>query len=150
MLRAEPPPDDLLVVLRASPTDVDEAVDEVAEDAEESANVYVVTISGRTELLHGVSVFAQRDGLGANLVLERFAYAPRYCSARVGDLRRMGFEILPTGANLDHFDVQLVPGRSVEDGPADPTALLSAARLMIQVAGELLPNPAYAYNEEES
>ncbi len=62
----------------------------------------------------------------------------------------MGFEVLPTGANLDHFDVQLVPGRSVADGPADPAALVSAARLMIQVAGELLPNPAYAYKEEES
>lgn len=123
---------------------------EIAEDAAESANVYVITIGGRTELLHGVSVFAQRDGIGVNLVLERFAYAPRYCAARVGDLRRAGFEVLPTGANLDHFDVQLVPGRSVEDGPADPTALARAALLMIQVAGELLPNPAYAYNEEES
>ncbi len=100
--------------------------------------------------MHGVSVFAQRDGIGVNLVLERFAYAPRYCSARVGDLRRAGFEVLPTGASLDHFDVQLVRDRSVEDGPADPTALVSAARLMIQVAGELLPNPAYAYDKEES
>jgi hypothetical protein len=150
MLRAEPPPDDLLVVLRATPLDVDQAVAEIAEDAGESASVYVVTFDDRTELLHGVSVFAQRDGIGVNLVLERFAYAPTYCSARVGDLRRAGFDVLPTGANRDHFDVQLIPGRSVDDRPADRVALLGAARRMVQVAGDLLPNPAYAYPEEES
>jgi hypothetical protein len=150
MLRDEAPPDDLLVVLRATPSDVDEAISEIADDAGESANVYVVTIDGRTELLHGVSVFAQRDGVGVNLVLERFAYAPRYCSARVGDLRGAGFEVLPTGANPDHFDVQLIPSRSVDGGPADRVSLLGAARRMVQVAGDLLPNPAYAYNEEES
>ena len=149
MLRAEAPPDDLLVVLRATPSDVDEAVTQAVKDAAGSALTYLVVIEGRAEILHGVSVFAHRDGVDARVVLHRFAFAPMYCAALVGVLRRAGFAVLPTGANVDHFDVQLVSGRSDEQGPVDQFTLASAAQLMIEAAGEFLPNPAYAYNEEE-
>ena len=51
------------------------AVVEIAEDAGESANVYVVTAGGRTEVLHGVSVFARRATL-----IERTVAAARSAS----------------------------------------------------------------------
>jgi hypothetical protein len=57
--------------------------------------------------------------------------------------------VLPTGANPDHFDVQLVPGRDVESGPADLDTLIGAAARLLDIAGDLQANPAYAGDEEK-
>ena len=148
MLRAEDPPDDLLVVVRATPDDRRLAAVEIAHDAAESALVYVVADGDAHVILHGVSVFAWRGGVDAAEVLRRFPFAPRYVAVTVGTLRAARFPVLPTGANPDHFDVQLVPGRSPDDGSADAEQLADAARRMLEVAGDLRPNPAYAGDQE--
>ena len=148
MLRAEDPPDDLLVVVRATPGDRQLAEIKIAEDAAASALVYVVTDGAEQVILHGVSVFAWRDGVDAAEVLRRVPFAPSCGAVTVGALRVAGFPVLPTGANPDHFDVQLVARRSPADGPADAERLADAARRLLEVAGDLRPNPAYAGDQE--
>jgi hypothetical protein len=47
-----------------------------------------------------------------------------------------------TGANPDHYDVQLLPGRTETDAAPSSQELQSAASLLLSRAGELRPNPA--------
>jgi hypothetical protein len=58
-------------------------------------------------------------------------------------VREAGFEVLPTGVNPDHYDVQLVGGQREED--LEPLAAIrGAAERLVAAAGDLKPNPAYS------
>ncbi len=88
-------PDDLAVVIRASPATRSDCVAELVADATPSGWLYVVTeASGRREVLFGVSVFARRPGVAPIEVLTRFDAAPAYLEASVGELREAGFTVL--------------------------------------------------------
>jgi hypothetical protein len=144
LVRSAAPPDDLLVVIRATPNDRSAAIDAIVATAAESAGTYVVTTpDGRVEVLVGVSVFALRPGVDPLDVLGRFPHAPAYAASTVGALRGAGFPVIPTGANPDHFDVQLIPDRPEGSEPGAPE-LRDAATRLLDVAGEFRPNPAYA------
>jgi hypothetical protein len=150
MLRADGPPDDLIIVARAVPRDRNRAAEQIAAAALVSAETYAVDVSsGSPEVLYGVSVFAHRRGADVLGVLSRFPFAPMYVSASVGALRASGFEVLATGAHADHFDVQLLEGQPIGVPLADVTHLLARAQLLLEIAGESIPNPAYAGGEEE-
>ena len=141
MLRSGDVPGDLVVVIRATLATRAEAVADIAKDARVSADTYVVGQGDEVELLYGVSVFARRPG--PRDVLERFVEAPTYLEVTVGVVRAAGFSVLPTGANPDHFDVQLVSGRP-ESQPAPEHDVAAAAARLVRAAGDLLPNPFYA------
>jgi hypothetical protein len=129
--------------LRASPAGRGEAVVDIVIDARSSAAAYDVERDGHREALFGVSVFAQRAGQEAGAVLERFPDAPIYLIITVGTVRALGFAVVATGVNADHYDVQLVPG--VEPAAAASVSerdLESAARRLVEAA-EDRPNPAY-------
>ena len=61
MLRTEGPPDDLLVVVRATQDDRQLAEVEIAHDGAESALVYVVADGDAQVIVHGVSVFTRQE-----------------------------------------------------------------------------------------
>lgn len=145
MLRTEGPPDDATLLIRAIPASIDEAVVDVAEDALESAAVYEVERpSGERVALYGVSVFARPHGMSSVEVLRRFASSAYYLEVTAGDVRAAGFDVLPTGANPDHFDVLLVGGRDPNDQLLPLAELRAAAERLVAVCGEAQPNPAYA------
>jgi hypothetical protein len=138
-------PDDLVVVVRATPASVEATVEDIAVDALESGRTYAVQDeAGEREPLFGVSVFARRPEVPVAEALARFDEAPSYLEARVGVLRSAGFVVLPTGANADHFDVQLLPGHADEDAGEPVVAVRDAAARLVAAAGELRRNPAYA------
>jgi hypothetical protein len=142
-------PHDLVVVIRASPASRAGAAEDIAEAARLSSEVNVVEHQdGFREVLYGVSVYARRPGVEPD-VLSRFKAAPAYLAAPVGRLRAAGFPVLPTGAHPDHFDVQLVPGRGERDLVTDD-AVTTAARRLVDTAGDLQPNPFYAGAGDES
>jgi hypothetical protein len=144
MLRADAVPDDLVVVVRAAPASVEDAINDIAVDALESGQTYVVQNErGEREPLFGVSVFALRAGVPLIELLSRFDEAPSYLEAQVGALQSARFVVLPTGANVDHFDVQLLSGQAeVTDEPA--AVVWEAAARLVAAAGALRPNPAYS------
>ncbi len=143
MVRPGPPPDDLVVVLRATPGSLEAALDDIADAALQSAAIYVVEDGPIRCLLFGVSVFAVPAGGTPADVLDRFAAAPSYVEATVGALRVAGFPVIPTGANPDHYDVQLLD-RVAENENRAAAAVKMAAMRVLAVAGPLRPNPAYA------
>lgn len=144
MLREGETPDDLVLVIRASPATRQECIADIAADALRSGRLYAVPgAAGRREVLFGISVFARRVGVAPVEVLARFDAAPAYVEASVGTLRSAGFEVLPTGVNPDHYDVQLVGGQGEED--LEPLAAIrAAAERVVLAAGDLRPNPAYS------
>ena len=94
------------------------------------SRTYVIDQDGSRSVLYGVSVFVLgEDGVprGAS---SRFAMAPGFIRAAVGTIRRAGFEVLPTGENRDHFDIQLLSGRSETEA-----AKLFSARSPTQPGG---------------
>lgn len=115
------------------------------EDALDSAEIYEVDrpIGGRVAL-YGVSVFALWPGIAPVDVLRRFASSPYHLQARAADVRPVGFNVLATGSNPDHFDVLLVDGRAPEESLLPLAALVAAARRLVDACGELRPNPAYS------
>jgi hypothetical protein len=140
--------DDLLVVVRATPRRRDEAIADIAADALRSGRVYAVVESGRVVVLYGVSVFALRPGVPLAELLVRFDEAPSYLQAPIGRLREAGFDVLPTGVNPDHFDVQLLAGDG--DGEPEPVeAVSAAAERLVLAAGDLRRNPAYTGSQDE-
>jgi hypothetical protein len=144
-LRSGGAPGESLLVVRATPARRAEAVTALAADAELSARVYVVEhLETRRELLFGVSVFAHREGTQRSEVLARFPVAPTFVEASVGLIRSAGFEVLPTGENPEHFDIQLIPGVAEQSLPVSATALVDAAARLLDVMGDLRPNPSYA------
>lgn len=144
MLRPEGPPDDAALLIRATPASIDEATLDIAEDAWESAAVYdVEPPSGDPVALYGVSVFARPPGASPLEVLRRFASSPYYLEATAGAVRAAGFDVLPTGANPDHFDVLLVDGRGRDDPLLPLAEVRAAAERLVAVCGEPRPNPAY-------
>lgn len=149
MLRPVEAPDDLVLLIRAAPDNVEETIEDIAEDARDSADRYVIEGSaGERELLFGVSVFARSEAAAADEVLRRFARAPAYLEAPVGTIRRAGFSVLPTGDNTDHFDVQLIAGRVEEEGLAVILEVRQAAERLVRACGDLRPNPAYASSHQ--
>ena len=144
MLRRGGPPDDTTLLIRATPASVDEGTLDIAEDALESAAVYEVDRPGGERVaLYGVSVFTRPHGVRPTEVLRRFASSPSYLEATAGGLRAAGFDVLPTGANPDHFDVLLIDGR-YPDEPLLPVAELRVAvERLVAVCGEPRRNPAY-------
>lgn len=138
-------PDDLLLVIRATPASRALAVEKIAEDAELSARIYLVELrQGERQLLYGVSVFAHRAGHELTEVLDRFPFAPMFIEAPVGVIRSAGCDVIATGENPDHFDVQLIPGVGERDAPPSRRELRAAAAQLLDAAGELRPNPSYA------
>ncbi|HUP71343.1 MAG TPA: hypothetical protein VM142_16240 [Acidimicrobiales bacterium] len=151
LLRTDEPPHDLLVVIRATPADREAAIDEMVEDAELSSRQYVVeAIPKAREVLYGVSVFARRPGDDVAAVIDRFTGAPAFIEITIGALRASDFEALPTGANVDHFDIQLIAGIREQDPPAKTDSLRQAAARVLAAGGPLRPNPAYAGGTAES
>ena len=144
MLRPQGPPDDTALLIRATPASIDEATLDIAEDALESAAVYDVERPGEGRVaLYGVSVFARPRGASPVEVLRRFASSPYYLEATARAVRVAGFEVLPTGANLDHFDVLLLDGRDPDDPLLPLTEVRVAAERLVAVCGDPRPNPAY-------
>lgn len=145
MLRPGPPPGATMLLIRATPASVDEAVLDIAESALDSADTYNVDLPhGSRVALYGVSVLGRPPAVGPSEPLRRFAAAPFYIEASVRDVRAAGFEVLPTGANPDHFDIQLIADRLPDDPLVPLTEVEAAARRLILVCGELRPNPSYA------
>lgn len=143
-LREGDTPDDLVLVIRATPGTREEAIADIVADALRSGRLYAVADrTGRSEVLFGVSVFARRPGVAPVEVLARFDAAPAYLETTVAILREAGFDVLPTGVNRDHYDVQLVAGQGEEDLEPLASVRAAAARLA-RAAGDLRPNPAYA------
>ncbi len=143
-------PDDTMLVVRATPADREEAVRSIAEDAGLSGEVYVIELlGGSREVLYSVSVFARRPGVTTSEVLGRFPHAPCYLETSAGRLRAAGFPVYPTGANADHYDVQLVSGTRENDRPPTLNDLLQAARRLVASAGDLLSRPSYAGSGSE-
>ena len=133
-----------MLVIRAMPDNRSAAVEEMVDRAQLSASVYVVEQSGKWHLLYGVSVFAHRPGRDATDVLRRFPRAPMFVEAPVGAVRAAGFEVVPTGSDADHFDVQLVDGVAELDAPPSEAEVRAAAIRLLDAAGEWRPNPSYA------
>lgn len=144
MLRPEGPPDDVTLLIRATPASVDEAIVDMAEDALESAAVYEVDRPGGERVaLYGVSVFARPPGVPPVDVLRRFASSPYYLEASAGAVRSVGFDVLPTGASAAHFDVLLVDGCRPDEPLLSLAEVQAAAQRLVALCGEAQPNPAY-------
>lgn len=146
LLRDERPAPDALVVLRAAAADRERTIRNAVEDAVDSGATYVVIRpDGSREVLYGSSVFAQREGVAVKEVLRLFPRSPSFLGLSVGAIRTAGFEVLPSGSNPDHYDVQLLPGRIEGVDPEGGREELRGAVLrLLLAAGELHPNPAYA------
>ena len=147
LVRDEPPPDDALVVLRAAALDRPRTLRNAVLDATESGATYVVDRGGgRREMLYGISVFACRADREPAEVLSAFPLSPHHLELTVGQIREAGFEVIATGTNPDHYDVQLIPGRFEDEQPeaASPEELRGAVARLLWAAGDLRPNPAYA------
>jgi hypothetical protein len=145
-LRDETVVDDTAVVLRAAAADRPRTLRNAVEDAVDSGATYVIVRSdGRREMLYGISVFAQREGTEVADVLRLFPHSPSFLGLTIGEIRRAGFEVLPTGSNPDHYDVQLIAGR-IEgiDEDAGREEVRSAVARLLLAAGDLKANPAYA------
>ena len=150
MVRGAPPPDDLILLIRAAPSTVDEAVVDIAEAALDSADTYVVDRSdGRRVALYGISVFAREPGTGPRELLRRFAASPRYLEVSVGEVRSAGFDVLASGANAYHFDVLLVGDQTEEEPLLSFDEVEAPARRLVVAAGELRRNPSYAGGLED-
>lgn len=138
-------PNDLLRVIRATPASREETIAKIAEHAEVSAETYVVELGeGRRELLYGVSVFALRPEFDSAAVLDRFPGASAFIDMAIGTVRNAGFEVLATGDNADHFDIQLIGGVTENATPPPPAAVRAAAARLLAAVGDLRPNPSYA------
>jgi hypothetical protein len=146
LVRDDPPPDDRVVVVRATGPDRDQTVADMVRDARYSGDTYAIERpDGSRDVLFGVSVFAVQPGRTVADVLERFATSSHYLAVTIGTLRAAGFAVIPTGANTDHFDVQLVAGIPADrPAPAVTDADLAAkAKALVELAGPAQPNPAY-------
>jgi hypothetical protein len=142
---------DNLVVLRAAAQDPTRTLRNLVLDASGSGRTYAVERSdGRREILYGISVYAQCEGQEVENVLRRFAQAPRYAAFSVGEIGAAGFEVIPTGTNPDHYDVQLI-GDRFEGEPAEATdeELRAAAVRLLSTARQVASNPAYADSSED-
>lgn len=140
-----------MVVLRAAAADRPRTLRNAVEDAVDSGATYVVVRSdGTREILYGISMFAQRGEAEVRDVLRLFPRSPLFFGLTVGEIRRAGFDVLPTGSNPDHYDVQLIAGR-VEGGAAEAgrEELRGAVARLLLAAGDLKPNPAYAWEASD-
>jgi hypothetical protein len=134
-----------MLVIRATPANPLAAVEEMVDQAILSSYRYVIEAEDASrELLYGVSVFAHRDGQDLTDVLYRFSAAPMFVEAAVVVIRGIGFEVLPTGTDADHFDVQLISGVTEADVPPSEDDVRVAADRLFNAAAPIRPNPSYA------
>lgn len=149
-VRDEARVDDRVELVRAVPVGGQRALRTAALDAAESGRTYVIQgPSGVREVLYGLSVYAVRGPGGIAAVMERFRQAPMVAVVTAGALRRAGFDLIATGSNPDHYDVQLLPGWLEEVTEATDEELHVAVARFLDVAGPLHPNPAYADDVED-
>jgi len=149
-VRDEPPPDDVAILVRATGSNIDGVVDDMVRDARYSGDTYAIELSdGGRDILFGVSMFALSSGRPVSDVLDRFLTSPSYLAVTVASLRTAGFEVLPTGTNPAHFDVQLVNGVADSQGSSVVTdeELRGRAEELVRLAGPLETNAAYAGEE---
>jgi hypothetical protein len=59
-------------------------------------------------------------------------------------IRGVGFDVLPTGTDADHFDVQLISGVAEAEVPRSGPDVRVAANRLLDAAGPIRPNPSYA------
>lgn len=146
--RDESPPEDLIFVLRAVGSDLQGVVDDIVRDARDSASIYDIEIeAGNREALFGVSVFALRTGRSVGQVLERFTASPSYLAVNLGSLRRIGLDVIATGTNVDHYDIQLIRGLPADRANSVTTdELRGIATRVLALAEPPRPNPAYDEN----
>lgn len=148
MLRSATPPDDATLLIRAVLASAEDTVMDIARAAADAAEVYDVELVGERVALYGVSVFARSPAVGLTDLLQRFAGAPYFLEATVGELQAVGLRVLPTGANPAHFEVLLVdrsPGmRSLSAPDLEP-----AARRLVDLCGDPHPNPFYAGDDHD-
>jgi hypothetical protein len=78
------------------------------------------------------------------LVIRATPAAPRFVEAAVGVIRGVGFEVLPTGTDADHFDVQLISGVTEADVPPSEDDVRAAANRLFDAAAPIRPKPSYA------
>lgn len=150
MLRPGDPPDDTALLIRAVPASLDEAVLDIAETALDSADAYELhRPDGRRVVLYGVSVFGRPVGADPGELLRRFAGAPFYLEASVQQVRSAGFDVQPTGSNPNHFDVLLVDGQPPDRPLLSRAEVELAARRLVELCGEMRPNPSYAGDDYE-
>ncbi|HUP75646.1 MAG TPA: hypothetical protein VM282_21590 [Acidimicrobiales bacterium] len=144
LIRDEPLAGDALVVLRAAAADRSRTLRNAIADATESGLTYVIVrADGTREVLYGLSVFAQRSDRTVADTLRTFTWAPHFLRFTAGEIRAGGFELFATGANPDHYDIAVLPGRSEHDPTPTPAELLEAVDHLLAIAGQLHPNPAY-------
>lgn len=96
ILRAEPPPDDTVVVIRGGERSLDDAVLERTVGDCWAAHDFF-----------GLSVFADQANNDIAELARRtpLVRRPLLRTALVGRLREAGFEVMPTFANLYHFSI---------------------------------------------
>jgi hypothetical protein len=114
-LRDERPPDDATIVIRGGP----DTLAKLRMHARRTHDAYVLD----GEPMWGISVYCALDDVGpASLdgLLRRFASYRAVHLPRTGDLRHVGFPLLPSFGR-PHFTIRLDG-----DGPAGLTRLLDA------------------------
>jgi hypothetical protein len=96
MVREGEVPDDLVLVIRASPARRQDCIADIVGDAVRSGRLYsVADRNGQREVLFGISVCARRPGVTPVEVLARFDLAPAYLEAPVGACGRRGSRCSP-------------------------------------------------------
>jgi len=145
------PPDDLVLLIRAAPSTIEETVLDIAETALDSADTYAVNRPDGTRVaLYGVSVLARRPETDPAELLRRLAASTHYLEASVGDIRSAGFDITATGSNPDHFEVLLVGNQPEGEPLLSFDEVEESARRLVAVARDLRSNPSYAGEQKES
>jgi hypothetical protein len=120
-LRSAAPPDNDVVAVRGGPL----TVEKIASQARDEARRH----TWRGESMAAVSVFCTVDGWTVETVLREFlSTRSTYATVTVGELRRAGFEVLPTYAS-PHFDIVL------------PEANEDAASTLLESLGPVERNP---------
>lgn len=126
ILRIDPLPDGLVVVVRGGERSLDDAVlDRAVGDCWEAHGFF------------GLSVFADTEGDDLPELIRRTPLIRRRTvrTARVGRLRGAGFEVLPTFANRYHFSIVL---------PDATAATFEGVRMCFDPP---IPNPSFAQDD---
>lgn len=121
-LRGEPPPADLVVLVRGGR----DSIDKLRRHVMRTARAWSLDSAP----LFGISVFAVTDRTLETLLADRFASFRHVHLTGAGRVREAGFELLPTGL-APHFTVRLA-------GAGEPEL-----RRLLAVLGPARDNPQY-------
>jgi hypothetical protein len=120
-LRAESPPDDLLLIVRAGPLTVEKLVEHMRREQER--------YSYRGRPMASISVDATVAGWTLQAILrDRLWSRTSYATTTLSSVREAGYELLPT-FDAPHFDVVV------------PTATADAASTLLSLFGPAERNP---------